>query len=415
MFLQNHISSALEGEPYDGKLSRTVLRAVSTDPYSLLATCLVIQILSGVMLAMHYNPSVAEAFNSVEHIMRDVNNGWLIRYLHSNTASAFFFIVYLHIGRGLYYGSYKAPRTLVWAIGTVIFILMMAKNKWPNWILVNIIYNRGTRCLSLLAFNRGRTRAILRVGPHSKEVLSIIICGMLALRKKYYSTNSKTGSDSGDNPNPNKKRLSNAEKKLYSVAQDLREIIIGHLLGDVCAQKRTSKGNTNLHFEQGFLHKDYILHSFQKFKDYCRSEPQTSERIADKRTNKIYTRIQFVTYSLPCFNEFYFMFYPNGKKIVPFNIGELLTPLGLAYWICDDGTFCKANKYIRIATNSYTLQEVDLLLGVLRTKFNLSCYTVREKTGYVITISSKSIPELRRILGPIMPSMMMHKLGLQNS
>ena len=93
---------------------------------SLLAFCLIIQIITGVTLAMHYNPSVAEAFNSVEHIMRDVNNGWLIRYLHSNTASAFFFLVYLHIGRGLYYGSYRAPRTLVWTIGTVIFILMMA-------------------------------------------------------------------------------------------------------------------------------------------------------------------------------------------------------------------------------------------------------------------------------------------------
>jgi len=75
---------------------------------------------------MHYNPSVLEAFNSVEHIMRDVNNGWLIRYLHSNTASAFFFLVYLHVGRGLYYGSYKAPRTLVWTIGTIILVLMMA-------------------------------------------------------------------------------------------------------------------------------------------------------------------------------------------------------------------------------------------------------------------------------------------------
>lgn len=93
---------------------------------SLLAFCLIIQIVTGVTLAMHYNPSVSEAFNSVEHIMRDVNNGWLIRYLHSNTASAFFFLVYLHIGRGLYYGSYRAPRTLVWTIGTVIFILMMA-------------------------------------------------------------------------------------------------------------------------------------------------------------------------------------------------------------------------------------------------------------------------------------------------
>jgi len=93
---------------------------------SLLAFCLIIQIVTGVTLAMHYNPSVLEAFNSVEHIMRDVNNGWFIRYLHSNTASAFFFLVYLHIGRGMYYGSYKAPRTLTWTIGTVILILMMA-------------------------------------------------------------------------------------------------------------------------------------------------------------------------------------------------------------------------------------------------------------------------------------------------
>jgi len=74
--------------------------------------------------------------------MRDVNNGWLIRYLHSNTASAFFFIVYLHIGRGMYYGSYRAPRTLVWTIGTVIFILMMATaflglSNSPKWFKFN--------------------------------------------------------------------------------------------------------------------------------------------------------------------------------------------------------------------------------------------------------------------------------------
>jgi len=92
---------------------------------SLLAVCLIIQIVTGVTLAMHYNPSVLEAFNSVEHIMRDVSNGWLIRYLHANTASAFFFLVYLHIGRGIYYGSYRAPRTLTWAIGTIIFIALV--------------------------------------------------------------------------------------------------------------------------------------------------------------------------------------------------------------------------------------------------------------------------------------------------
>jgi ubiquinol-cytochrome c reductase cytochrome b subunit len=92
---------------------------------SLLGVCLIVQIITGVTLAMHYNPSVAEAFNSIEHIMRDVNNGWLVRYLHSNTASAFFFLVYLHIGRGLYYASYRAPRTLAWVLGAIILILMI--------------------------------------------------------------------------------------------------------------------------------------------------------------------------------------------------------------------------------------------------------------------------------------------------
>ena len=110
---------------------------------SLLAVCLVIQIVTGVTLAMHYNPSVLEAFNSVEHIMRDVNNGWLVRYLHANTASAFFFLVYLHIGRGIYYGSYRAPRTLTWAIGTIIFIALVVTaflgyQHSPKWFNIRI-------------------------------------------------------------------------------------------------------------------------------------------------------------------------------------------------------------------------------------------------------------------------------------
>nr|BBE20921.1 apocytochrome b [Tricholoma matsutake] len=93
---------------------------------SLLGVCLIIQILTGAFLAMHYTPNVDFAFNSVEHIMRDVNNGWIIRYTHANVASFFFIFVYMHVGRGLYYSSYKTPRVLVWSIGVIILILMMA-------------------------------------------------------------------------------------------------------------------------------------------------------------------------------------------------------------------------------------------------------------------------------------------------
>jgi quinol-cytochrome oxidoreductase complex cytochrome b subunit len=87
--------------------------------------CLIIQILTGIFLAMHYTPHIDLAFSSVEHIMRDVNNGWLIRYMHANGASMFFIVVYCHIFRGLYYGSYMAPRQLLWCSGVLIFILMM--------------------------------------------------------------------------------------------------------------------------------------------------------------------------------------------------------------------------------------------------------------------------------------------------
>lgn len=93
---------------------------------SLAGIMLVIMILTGVFLAMNYVPNVHYAFDSVERIMREVNYGWLIRYMHMNGASMFFIIVYIHMFRGLYYGSFKAPRELLWMIGVVIFLLMMA-------------------------------------------------------------------------------------------------------------------------------------------------------------------------------------------------------------------------------------------------------------------------------------------------
>ncbi len=92
----------------------------------ILSLCLGVQIVSGIVLAMHYTPSASGAFASVEHIMRDVNYGWLIRYTHANGASMFFIAVYLHMFRGLYYGSYKPPREVLWILGCVIYLLMMA-------------------------------------------------------------------------------------------------------------------------------------------------------------------------------------------------------------------------------------------------------------------------------------------------
>ena len=92
----------------------------------ILTFCLALQIVTGIVLVMHYTPHVDLAFDSVEHIMRDVNGGWALRYMHANGASLFFIAVYAHIFRGLYYGSYKAPREITWIIGMLIYLLMMA-------------------------------------------------------------------------------------------------------------------------------------------------------------------------------------------------------------------------------------------------------------------------------------------------
>ena len=85
-----------------------------------------LQILTGVVLAMHYTPHADLAFDSIESIMRDVNYGWLLRYLHANGGSMFFLAVYIHMFRGLYYGSYKEPREIIWILGVVLYVLMSA-------------------------------------------------------------------------------------------------------------------------------------------------------------------------------------------------------------------------------------------------------------------------------------------------
>jgi ubiquinol-cytochrome c reductase cytochrome b subunit len=92
---------------------------------SIAGICLVVQIVTGIFLAMHYTPHVDLAFLSVEHIMRDVEGGWFLRYMHANGASMFFIVVYIHMFRGLYYGSYASPRELLWCIGVIILLLMI--------------------------------------------------------------------------------------------------------------------------------------------------------------------------------------------------------------------------------------------------------------------------------------------------
>ncbi len=345
---------------------------------SLLALSLVIQIITGVTLAMHYNPSALEAFNSVEHIMRDVNNGWLLRYLHANTASAFFFIIYLHIGRGLYYGSYKAPRTLVWTIGTVIFILMMAIKKimWPNWLVVSQVkdYNNNNNIISpTLPFNKGRTRAIRRIGPHNINVLSIIICGML-----------------GDLWG-NKIKGQQMDSVRFSIEQGVKNYAYIH-------------------------HLNILLHELGYCSNVTPKLVVKSESMDDKRLDPTSTRYNYrlTTYSFTSLLWVYDSFYHevNGSmaKKIPEWIGEFLTPTGLAHWIMQDGSRQK-NQGIYLATNSFTYEDCVYLSKIIKEKYGLKTSVV--KAGHFaqwkISIWKQSMADLVLIVKPYIIDEMKYK------
>lgn len=154
---------------------------------SLLAVCLGLQILTGCFLAMHYVANIELAFNSVEHIMRDVENGWLIRYIHANVASFFFIFVYAHVGRNIYYGSFKTPRVLVWSIGVIILILMMAIaflgfiKYGPKWYKYNNNYkNYNFSNLNNYKLNKFKSKSYFHCAPS----------GYNSINKRFYSTES---------------------------------------------------------------------------------------------------------------------------------------------------------------------------------------------------------------------------------
>jgi hypothetical protein len=107
--------------------------------------------------------------------------------------------------------------------------------------------------------------------------------------------------------------------------------LVGVTLGDLSIRKMTDSSNAYCQFSQGLVHKDYLYHLYDLFEDFCSSGPSIKDQKPDTTTGKVYTRVRFNTYSLPCFNEYYNLFYPKGQKVVPKNIGDLLTPAGLAF------------------------------------------------------------------------------------
>ena len=223
-----------------------------------------------------------------------------------------------------------------------------------------------------------------------------------------------------------KKRLTKVERSKFIIGEPLNEIIIGLLLGDGNIKSRQLNGNCRFMYGQSSLrknHLNYFNHIFDLFKPFISKEYKVKSRsFIDKRTNKTYSSIIFDTLTLPCFTSYKELFYNlEGKKIIPNNINQLLTPRGLAYWIMDDGSI--QNKGLHLNVYGFTLDEVVKLKSTLENLFIhnnwykdkvgaiIKCSIHIHKKGYRIYIWEESMIIVRNHIHQYMHKDMLYKIN----
>lgn len=200
---------------------------------------------------------------------------------------------------------------------------------------------------------------------------------------------------------------------LIYIPDNIKDIIIGIMLGDAHIVRRSSTGNSRLVYAQtSITHKEYFEHVFSFFSTFCVKGYKPSTKISiDKRTNKAYSSISFTTMQLPAFNFYRQMFYLSGVKFVPSNIYDLLTYRGLAFWIMDDGS--KQGSGLHISVYAFSNEDVDKLMFVLQDKFNIRCsiHYNRDRKPHIY-IFKESRPSLINSVKPFFIKEMLYKLGL---
>jgi hypothetical protein len=223
------------------------------------------------------------------------------------------------------------------------------------------------------------------------------------LQKKYFKTNINISFN---------RQYRVSSKINMIVPLELEEIIIGSLLGDLSAERRNQQSNTRLQFKQSTKNIEYINHLYDLFKEYCGSPPKIMSKFDNRATKmKEYSAIKFQTYSLPCFNKYKELFYNSeGIKILPINLEELLTVKGLAYWLMDDSY--KSGKGLYICTESFNLNDNQLILNIFKNKFDLNCSIHKTTNGNRLYIKSNSKEKLISLVKPYIINHFYYKLDL---
>jgi len=296
--------------------------------------------------------------------------------------------------------------------GTMMTILMRLRNTLKVVSMPNLTTVMQNKYSALVRFNSSNSKSSINSVLDSSSLLkdtdNTSIDSGLSL------TDSNIEGSVLDSKLP-KVFLTKEQRAAITIPAAKKEILVGLALGDLCMRRHKNKtriANPTLLFEQGLIHKDYLLHLYELFEGFCTTAPKISDRLPNKKTGLVYSRVKFQTISLPCFNELYDGFYSEGTKMIPSNIGLLLTPLALCYWLCDDGSYDKTTSRINICTDSFTLAEVTLLTNILNDKFNLECYVNKNGEYSRIRIPKRSLSKVQLLLKDIMPPMMLYKIGL---
>ena len=208
-------------------------------------------------------------------------------------------------------------------------------------------------------------------------------------------------------------RLSTAERVAITLPNDIKDILVGIMLGDGHIVKRSPTANSRLVYAQTALaHKEYFNYVYSIFKPFCVNDYMPQPRVVrDNRTKKTYSAISFTTMQLPCFNVYREMFYLLNVKKVPDNIQNILTARGLAFWIMDDGS--RHGNGLHLSVYAFSNLDVDKLMFTLQDKFELKCsihYNRDNKPR--IYIFKESMDNLRLLVNPFFIKEMLYKLGL---
>ena len=205
-------------------------------------------------------------------------------------------------------------------------------------------------------------------------------------------------------------KLSSKDKKEFELSSHQKDALIGMILGDGYLEKGKESWNTRLRVEQLYPNQEEFVKNMHSLLAPMISMVPGILTRKDRRTGLSTQSIYFSTMSMPCLNYYHDLFYKNKIKIIPKNIGELLTPVGLAYWVMGDGIYIKG-KGVILCTDSYIKEDVELLAEVLSLQFGLRCTLHQRKANqYRIYIKANSMHRFRELVSPYFHTSMLYKL-----